>query len=111
MPSPKPKSRIDQVAAKAQEAHEMAVDAVVKTQAHTLIIGGILGVLKDFAVINPEAIKNVFLGVAKLIDSYPPTDEATTQTIEASREFVAEMAGGFGIEIPKKGQVVFSRIN
>lgn len=111
MRSPKPNSRVDQAFDFARDANDMAKAAVLRTQAQGFVIGALIGVLRDTATIPQEAVRNIFVGAAAVIDAVQPQDADERETLKASRAFVQEMAGHFRIEIPPKGQAVMPRRN
>jgi hypothetical protein len=109
MPAQRQKSRADQAIDLAREAREMAIEAVAHVQAHRFMITTMLAVMRDLAILPTQGIQNIFIGAAGVIDRIVPGDEATEETLAASRNVVEEMASNFGIEVPQKGQVVLPR--
>jgi hypothetical protein len=61
------------------------------------------GVLRDANVISRDAVSTIFVGSAAIMDAIESEDDATAQTLAASRSYLEELARNFGIEIPQKG--------
>lgn len=92
------------VSQRADDAHEMAVEAIAITQAQGFILGALLAVMRDTGALRREVIGNIFIGAAAVIDHTPAPDEATRQTLAASRDHVSQMAKSFGTDVPPPGQ-------
>jgi hypothetical protein len=100
----RPESRVNEALRLAREAHEMMVSAVVAVQAHGFLINAVIATLRDSAVLPAEAVQNIFVGAAVVLDAQPTPDEETAQTLEASRALLTNLAAGFRIVVPPKGQ-------
>jgi hypothetical protein len=101
--SAKPGNRIDEALCIARDALVVANECSLREQTHRFVIQSIIGVLRDANVISRDAVSTIFVGSAAIMDAIEPEDDATAQTLAASRSYLEELARNFGIEIPQKG--------
>ena len=101
--STKRANRVDEALRIARDALNVANECALREQTHRFVIQTIIGVLRDANVISRDAVSTIFVGSAAILDAIESEDDATAQTLAASRSYLEELARNFGIEIPQKG--------
>ena len=104
--SAKPVNRVDEALRIARDALDVANECSLREQTHRFVIQTIIGVLHDANVISRDAVSTIFVGSAgsaAIMDAIESENDATAQTLAASRSYLEELARNFGIEIPQKG--------
>ena len=90
-------------------AQQMAGNAMIAATAQGIIFDTLIGVLRDSGFIPQDAVERVFLGAAAVIDDGIPTNEVERLSGEGMRTVVEQVASGFGVKIPPRGQTGIPR--
>ena len=101
--SAKPVNRVDEALRIAQGCPLDVANECLREQTQRFVIQTIIGVLHDANVISRDAVSTIFVGSAAIMDAIESENDATAQTLAASRSYLEELARNFGIEIPQKG--------